>query len=98
MHTLPNLTGHNLSSHEIVVVRRVFEATCPKICIQRPGEHADRLAKFILDEFGFGNTDEASLLECALWHETRDISSEAKRHPIVDTRTATGMRDNRHLG
>ena len=43
MYTLPNLTGHNLSPHDIVVVRRVFEATCSK---KRPGDHADRLARF----------------------------------------------------
>ncbi|MCY1326959.1 hypothetical protein D9M69_124770 [compost metagenome] len=98
MYTLPNLTtGHNLSPHDIVVVRRVFEATCSKICIQRPGDHADRLARFIVDEFGFGNTDEASLLECALWHETRGILPEAKRDSIVDMRTAL-PRENHDLG
>ncbi|KSV90222.1 hypothetical protein [Sinorhizobium sp. GL28] len=97
MYTLPNLTGHNLSPHDIVVVRRVFEATCSKICIQRPGDHADRLARFIVDEFGFGNTDEASLLECALWHETRGILPEAKRDSLVDMRTALA-RENHDLG
>ena len=94
MYTLPNLTGHNLSPHDIVVVRRVFEATCSK---KRPGDHADRLARFIMDEFRFGNTDEASLLECALWHETRGIPPEAGRHLVVDMRTA-GTRENRDLG
>ena len=94
MYTLPNLTGHNLSPHDIVVVRRVFEATCSK---KRPGGHADRLARFIMDEFRFGNTDEASLLECALWHETRGILPEAKRDSIVDMRTAL-PRENHHLG
>ena len=97
MHTLPNLTGHNLSHQDIVVVRRVFEAICSKTCIQRPGARADRLAKFIMDEFGFGNTDEASLLESGLWHETRDISPEATRPSTIDMRTA-GMQHNGHLG
>lgn len=94
MYTLPNLTGHNLSPHDIVVVRRVFEATCSK---KRPGDHADRLARFIMDEFRFGNTDEASLLECALWYETRGILPEAKRDSIVNMRTAL-PRENHHLG
>ncbi|SDA91511.1 hypothetical protein [Sinorhizobium sp. NFACC03] len=94
MYMLPNLTGHNLSPHDIVVVRRVFEATCSK---KRPGDHADRLARFIMDEFRFGNTDEASLLECALWHETRGILPEAKRHSLVDIQTALA-RENHDFG
>ncbi|MGF6175149.1 hypothetical protein ABIE33_003457 [Ensifer sp. 4252] len=88
MHTLPSLTGHHLSPQDLAVVRRVFEATCLKTRIQERGIQADRLARFIMDEFRFGNTDEGSLLECALWHETRRIPSKPKSHSIVDTRTA----------
>ena len=66
MHTLPSLTGHHLSPQDLAVVRRVFEATCLKTRIQERGIQADRLARFIMDEFRFGNTDEGSLLECAL--------------------------------
>ncbi|OMQ33900.1 hypothetical protein [Ensifer sp. 1H6] len=88
MHTLPSLKGHHLSPHELSVVRRVFEATCLKTRIQARDIQADRLARFIMDEYRFGNTDEASLLECALWHETRRIPSKAKNRSIVDIRTA----------
>lgn len=94
MHTLPSLTGHHLSPRDLSVVRRVFEATCLKTRLQERGIQADRLARFIVDEFRFGNTDEVSLLECALWHvecalwhETRRIPSKAKAS-IVDIRTA----------
>lgn len=65
MHTLPSLKGHHLSPHELSVIRRVFEATCLKTRSPACGIQADRLARFIMDEFRFGNTDEASLLECA---------------------------------
>ncbi|KOF12848.1 hypothetical protein AC244_33095 [Ensifer adhaerens] len=88
MHTLPSLTGHHLSPRDLSVVRRVFEATCLKTRLQERGIQADRLARFIMDEFRFGNTDEVSLLECALWHETRRIPSKAKNHSVVDIRTA----------
>ncbi|KQW46849.1 hypothetical protein ASD02_34890 [Ensifer sp. Root1252] len=88
MHTLPSLTGHHLSPRDLSAVRRVFEATCLKTRLDGRGIQADRLARFILDEFRFGNTDEASLLECALWHETRRTPPKAKNHSIVDMRTA----------
>ncbi|NVD38893.1 hypothetical protein HT585_08505 [Ensifer sp. HO-A22] len=88
MHTLPSLTGHHLSPRELSVVRRVFEATCLKTRIQERGVQADRLARFIMDELRFGNTDESSLLECALWHETRRSPSATKSQSIVDVRTA----------
>lgn len=97
MHTLPSLKGHHLSPHELSVIRRVFEATCLKTRSPACGIQADRLARFIMDEFRFGNTDEASLLECALWHETRRIPPKAKNHSIVDMRTAR-TREGRDSG
>ncbi len=88
MYTLPSLKGHHLSPDELSVVRRVFEATCLKTANQGRGKQADRLARFIMDELRFGNTDERSLLECALWHETRRIPSKAKNHAVVDIQAA----------
>ncbi|MNL50293.1 hypothetical protein D3C87_1732970 [compost metagenome] len=78
MHDLPQTSGRQLSPDDIEMLQRVFDATCFAARMQRRGERADRLAKFIMDEFRIGNSDERTLLECALWRERRRIPVPAR--------------------
>lgn len=88
MHVPPKLPIQHLGPHDLALIRRVFETARAKARIPRLSRHADRLASFIADEYRFGNTDEASLLECALWFGTARIPSALGEASIADTQVA----------
>lgn len=88
MHIPPKLAIQHLGPHDLALIRRVFETARAKARIPRLSRQADRLASFITDEYRFGNKDEASLLECALWFGTARIPSALGEASIVDTQVA----------
>lgn len=88
MHTPPKLAVQHLGPRDVALIRKVFEAACSKTRIPRLSRDADRLASFITDEFRFGNTHEASLLECAMWFGTARLPSAVSHASTVDTQVA----------
>ncbi|WP_457584381.1 hypothetical protein [Ensifer canadensis] len=96
MHDLPQASGRQLSPDDIEMLQRVFDATCFSARVPRRGERANRLAKFIMDEFRIGNGDERTLLECALWRERRRIPPRTEETETVDIWVARRVRRSPH--
>ncbi|MBP1874909.1 hypothetical protein LPJGGPFB_02706 [Ensifer adhaerens] len=94
MHDLPQASGRQLSPDDIEMLQRVFDATCFAARVPRRGERAERLAKFIMDEFRIGNIDERTLLECALWRERRRIAVNTEELETVEIWVARPGRRN----
>ncbi|WP_112833570.1 hypothetical protein [Ensifer sp.] len=84
MQDLPHNSGRQLSPDDIEMLQRVFDATCFAARVPRRGERANRLAKFIMDEFRIGNGSERALLECALWRERRRLPPRTPEAETVD--------------
>lgn len=61
-----------LGPKDVEMLHRVFERTCFLAGIPKISDRGSQLARFLIDEFRFGHTDEACLLECALWFTKRD--------------------------
>lgn len=97
MHDLPQTSGRQLSPDDIEMLQRVFDATCFAAHVPRRGERANRLAKFIMDEFRVGNGDERALMECALWRERRRLPPRTEDAETVDIWIAgSGRRSPQH--
>lgn len=60
-----------LGPKDVEMLHRVFERTCFLAGIPKLSDRGNQLARFLIDEFRFGHTDEACLLECALWFTKR---------------------------
>ncbi|KOF17681.1 hypothetical protein AC244_16775 [Ensifer adhaerens] len=67
MLNLPDPSAGNLSATEAEMLQRIFNRVCVEERIPKMDIRAERLAKFIIDEFDVGNREEESLLECARW-------------------------------
>ena len=98
MHIPPKLAVQHLGSRDVALIRRVFKAACSKTRTHHISKDADRLAKFISDEFRFGNRDEASLLECALWFGTARIPPATRDVSTVDTQVAATREGRDRVG
>ncbi|OCP23146.1 MULTISPECIES: hypothetical protein [unclassified Ensifer] len=96
MHDLPEASGSELSPDDIEMLQRVFDATCFAAHVPRRGESANRLAKFIMDEFRIGNSNERTLLERALWRELRRMPSKTEEMETVDIWVARPARRSPH--
>lgn len=88
MHIPPKLAVQHLGPRDVALIRKVFEAACSKTRTQHISKDANRLAKFITDEYRFGNKDEDSLLECALWFGIARNPPTVRDASIVDTQVA----------
>lgn len=95
MHYLIEETGSDLSPSDIDMLQRVFERTCILAQLSKRSAGGDRIARFLVDEFRLGHTDEACLLECALWFtKRRSPKSENLEHgPAWIARTRHGRLD-----
>ena len=60
-----------LGPKEVEMLHRVFERACSLAGFPKRSDRGYQLARFLIDEFRFGHTDEACLLECALWFTKR---------------------------
>ncbi|CAN7642575.1 MULTISPECIES: hypothetical protein [Ensifer] len=74
-------SGFELAPEQLDTLQRIFDRICFETRIPRQDIRAGRLAKFLMDEFRFGNTDELALTECGRWFcrrasPTRRIQSE----------------------
>jgi hypothetical protein len=61
-----------LGPKDVEMLHRVFERTCFLAGFPKLSKRGNQLARFLIDEFRVGHTDEACLLECALWFTKRD--------------------------
>jgi hypothetical protein len=59
--------GFEFAPQQIGTLQRIFDRICFEARIPRQDVRAGRLAKFLMDEFRFGNTDEVALTECGRW-------------------------------
>jgi hypothetical protein len=57
------------------MLQRVFATACLLEQVEIPSPRGAQLVRFLLDEFRLGQTEEACLLECAIWF--------AKRRPEI---------------
>ncbi len=75
-------SGFEFAPEQIDSLQRIFDRICFETRIPRHDVRAGRLAKFLMDEFRFGNTDELALTECGRWFckrassRQRDVSRE----------------------
>ncbi|MBP1873561.1 hypothetical protein J2Z19_003276 [Ensifer adhaerens] len=69
-------TGFDFAPEQIDTLQRIFDRICFETRIPRYDVRADRLAKFLMDEFKFGNTDELALTECGRWFCKRASSRQ----------------------
>ncbi|KQW34868.1 MULTISPECIES: hypothetical protein [Ensifer] len=60
-------SGFELAPQQIGTLQRIFDRICFEARIPRQDIRARRLAKFLMDELRFGNTDEVALTECGRW-------------------------------
>lgn len=84
-------SGFELAPDDIDMLRRVFDRICIEARLPRQDARAGHLARFLMDEFRVGNTDEAALTECGRWlckrgRSTHHVPSSAKEQ----------MRQTRH--
>jgi len=95
MHYLIEKTGCDLSPSDIDLLQRVFEKTCFLAQLSKHSAGGDQVARFLVDEFRLGHTDEACLLECALWFAKRrpPKSEHLERGPDWIARTRHGRLD-----
>jgi hypothetical protein len=59
--------GGSFSPDDLDILQRVFERACFLTAVPKRSACSDRLARFLIEEFRLGHTDESCLLECALW-------------------------------
>lgn len=76
-------SGFEFAPEQIDTIQRIFDRICFEARIPRQDVRAGRLAKFLMDEFRLGNTDELALTECGRWFCRRGSSRqrEASREP-----------------
>lgn len=78
-------TGFDFAPEQIDTLQRIFDRICFEARIPRHDVRAGRLAKFLMEEFKLGNTDELALTECGRWFckrassRQRDSSHEQHR-------------------
>jgi len=82
-------SGFEFAPEQIDTLQRIFDRICFAARISRQDVRAGRLAKFLMDEFRFGNTDELALTECGRWFCRRASSRqrEASREPSTQRHT-----------
>ncbi|KQW34894.1 hypothetical protein ASD02_16865 [Ensifer sp. Root1252] len=66
------------SPGELKFLQGVFDRVCMWCDVARPSERADRLARFIMDEF-HGTNDEVTLLAHTIWCEARQSRTRHRR-------------------
>lgn len=72
-----------LGPKDVEMLQRVFEKTCFLAGFPKCSDQGDQLARFLIDEFRFGHTDEACLSEWALWFTKRQLrQSEFPTTPL----------------
>ncbi|WP_457588440.1 hypothetical protein [Ensifer canadensis] len=82
-------SGFGLAPDQIEILQSIFDRICVEARIPRYDPRAGRLAKFLMDEFRFGNTDELALTECGRWFCKRASPrnrSVPPEHPLGQTR------------
>ncbi len=67
MALLSQMPDCRLEGDEVEMLQRVFDLVCFEARIPRKDARANKLARFLLEEFRVGNTDEGALMECARW-------------------------------
>ncbi|MNL42718.1 hypothetical protein D3C87_1651890 [compost metagenome] len=80
-------SGSELAPDQIDTLQRIFDRICFEARIPRQDTRAGRLAKFLMDEFRFGNTDELALTECGRWFCKRATLAQRgatrEQHPLT---------------
>ncbi|NRP21572.1 hypothetical protein LPJGGPFB_04831 [Ensifer adhaerens] len=83
-------TGFEFAPEQIDILQKIFDRICFETRIPRHDVRADRLAKFLMDEFKVGNTDEMALTECGRWFckraSTRQSDASHEQHSQRQTR------------
>lgn len=79
MHVLSRFTHFEPGAEASKMLQRVFDRACLLSALPKRSDRSDHLARFLIDEFHLGQTDEECLLECALWFARRPSSPPAPR-------------------
>lgn len=80
-------SGFEFAPDQIETLQRIFDRICFEARIPRIDNRAGRLAKFLMDEFRLGNTDEVALTECGRWFCRRNCPTSPSRGPQPRTGT-----------
>ncbi|WP_158665288.1 hypothetical protein [Ensifer adhaerens] len=49
------------------MLQGIYDKVCLVTALPKRSARSNQLARFLVEEFRLGHTDEACLLECALW-------------------------------
>ncbi len=67
MYRLSEVPSCDLSPEDIVMLQGIYDKVCLVTALPKRSARSNQLARFLVEEFRLGHTDEACLLECALW-------------------------------